>query len=203
MRTKNSFFLLLPFLLISTGSFAQISYGLRTGAAVTTFANKGDITDNCNVTVSYTAGGFLDLPVGKSLFVQPEVNYIRKGRSDETSELNTSKSTDFMVHYLQVPVLMQFRDAKMFERSGSAFFISGGPYAAFALNSQVSPSGTVALPDDKNTDWGATFGIGFQTPICRQNIRFDLRYDMGLSSISNQPADYRTKALSLTVGIQL
>ena len=55
----------------------------------------------------------------------------------------------------------------------------------------------------KKTDWGATVGIGFQTPICNQQIRFDLRYDIGMSEIGNQPSDYRTKALSLTVGIQL
>jgi hypothetical protein len=201
MKTKISLFLFLAFMLISIGSFAQINWGLRTGAAVTTLANKGDLTDNNNVTFSYTAGGFMDLPLSRSLFIQPEINYVRKGRSDETTQLNSANPTDFMVHYMQVPVLLQYRDANMFERTGSAFFISAGPYAGFALNNQVRPSGNVVVADSKNTDWGTTFGIGFQTPIYKQNIRFDLRYDMGLSSVSNQPADYRTKALCLTVGI--
>lgn len=61
----------------------------------------------------------------------------------------------------------------------------------------------VPVDDSKNTDWGAVFGIGVQTPIRGKEVRFDLRYDMGLSEIANQPTDYRTKALSLTVGIIL
>jgi len=190
-------------LLNATATLAQVNYGLRTGAAVTTFANKGDITDNSNVTLSYTAGGFLGIPVCNSFYIQPELNYLRKGRNDETSELNTTIETDFMVHYLQVPVLFQYRDDHLLDSGKYAFFISGGPYAAFALSNQMRPSDAVQLPEDNKTDWGATLGIGFQTPICQQQIRFDLRYDIGMSEIGNQPSDYRTKALSLTVGIVL
>ena len=203
MKTIKSISLALALILISGVSYAQVNFGLRTGAAATTFANKGDITDNSNITFSFTGGGFVDIPLSKSLSLQPEINYVRKGRSDETEELSTITATDFMVHYLQIPVLLQLKDAKMFEKSGSAFFINAGPYAGFALNNQISPSGNVPVSDSKNTDWGVTFGIGFQTPIFKNDIRFDLRYDMGLSEIANQPVDYRTKALSLTVGIIL
>jgi hypothetical protein len=37
--------------------------------------------------------------------------------------------------------------------------------------------------------------------VWQQDLRFNLRYNMGLSEIAGQPADYRTKALALTVGI--
>ena len=168
---------------------------------MTTFANKGDITDNSNVTMTYTAGAFLDVPLSKSFYIQPEINYLRKGRSDETSELSTTSKTDFMVHYLQVPVLFQYRDVS--DTRKTVFYINGGPYASFALNNQMRPADAVQITDNKKTDFGATVGIGFQTPICKQQIRFDLRYDIGMAEIGNQPVDYRTKALSLTVGIQL
>jgi hypothetical protein len=201
--TKNSILLLTALMLTSTVTFAQLGYGLRTGAAVTTFANKGDITDNSNVTMSYFAGGFLDVPICKDFYIQPEINYLRKGRSDETYELNTATQTDFMVHYLQVPVLFQYRDDHLLDNHKYVFYVNGGPYAAFALNNQMRPADAVQITDSKKTDWGATLGIGFQTAICKQQIRFDLRYDIGMSEIGNQPSDYRTKALSLTVGIQL
>jgi len=32
-------------------------------------------------------------------------------------------------------------------------------------------------------------------------LQFDLRYEMGLSKLNNQPEDYRTKAISLAAGI--
>jgi hypothetical protein len=203
MKTIKSVFYALVLVFISTASYAQINFGVRNGIAATTFALKGNLPDNNNVTFSYTAGAFLDLPVSKSLFVQPEINYVRKGRSLETTELNTSIETDYTIHYLQVPVLLQYRDDEMQNKRGYIFYVNAGPYAAFALEDQTRPVLASMPAESRKTDWGATLGIGIQTPIVGKDIRFDLRYDMGLSEIANQPKDYRTKALSFTVGISL
>lgn len=209
MKTKNSITLALALMLISTAAFSQINIGLRQGVAATTFSDKGNLYQDNKITFSYTAGAFVTVPVIKSLAIQPEINYIRKGRSNETTELNTPIETDFMLHYLQVPVLLQYRNDQLLEKSGSVFYINGGPYAAFVLNTQTrvskSNEGGLMVPveNSNKTDWGATLGIGFQTPIRGKDVRFDLRYDMGLSEIELQPTEYRTKALSLTVGILL
>jgi hypothetical protein len=202
MKTIKLFYVLL-LVLISGSTFAQINYGVRNGVAATTFSLKGNLPDNNNVTFSYTAGAFVDLPICKTVFVQPEVNYVRKGRSQETTELNTTVETDYLIHYLQVPVLLQYRDNEMQANRGYIFYVNAGPYAAFALNDQTHPTLSNMPAGNMNTDWGASLGIGIQTPIIGKDIRFDLRYDMGLSEIANQPEDYRTKALSLTVGISL
>jgi Outer membrane protein beta-barrel domain len=209
MKTKNSIILALTLMLISSSTFAQINFGLRHGVAGTTFSDMGDIYDNANSTASYTAGAFITLPVIKSLAIQPEINYIRKGRSNETTQLNTLVETDFMIQYLQVPVLLQYRNYDILNKSGSVFYFNAGPYAAFALNPQTRESASgedglmMTVKESDNTDWGATFGMGFQTPIRQKDVRFDLRYDMGFSEIEAQPADYRSKALSLTIGILL
>ena len=209
MKTKNSIMLAAALVFLSTATFAQINIGLRHGIAATTFSDKGNLYQDNKVTFSYTAGAFVTVPVFKSFAIQPEINYIRKGRSNETTELNTNVKTDFMIHYLQIPVLFQYRNDQLLNKSGSAFYISGGPYASFALNTQTrvanSSEGGLMVPvvDSKNTDWGAALGIGFQTPVRGKDVRFDLRYDMGLSEIELQPAEYRTKALSLTIGILL
>jgi hypothetical protein len=210
MKTRNQIMLAAALLmLISTSTFAQVNFGLRSGVAATTFSVKGDLYNDNNVTFSYTGGVFATIPVIKSFAIQPELNYVRKGRSNETTELNTTIKTDFMLHYLEVPVLFQYRNNQLLNKSGSEFYINAGPYAAFVLNTQTRTSETaeggltVPVGNSNNTDWGATFGIGFQTPVFKKNICFDLRYDMGLSEIEQQPTDYRTKALSLTVGIVL
>jgi hypothetical protein len=201
--------LTLALMLISIASFAQINIGLRQGVAATTFSDKGNLYNDHNVTYTFTAGAFFTVPVNKSLAIQPEINYVRKGRSNETTELNTNVETDFLLHYLQIPVLLQYRNDQLLNKSASVFYINGGPYAAFALNSQTrvsnSSEGVLMVPveNSNNTDWGATLGIGFQTPIRGKDVRFDLRYDMGLSEIELQPTEYRTKALSLTIGILL
>jgi len=209
MKTKNSNLLAIALLMLtSTTAFAQINFGLRSGVAASTFSDKGNLYQDNKVTFSYTGGAFATFPVYKSFAIQPELNYVRKGRSNETTELNTSVKTDFMIHYLEVPVLFQYRNDQMLNKSGSVFYLNAGPYAAFPLNTQTRVADNnegelVSVSDSKNTDWGTTFGIGFQTPIFKKDICFDLRYDMGLSEIEQQPTEYRTKCLSLTVGIVL
>jgi hypothetical protein len=210
MKTKESIILAATILmLVPLSTYAQTGFGFRNGIAATTLSAKGDLYNDNNVTFSYTAGLFSTISINKFLAIQPEVNYVRKGRSNETSELNTTTKTDFLLDYLQVPVLIQYRNDQMLNKSGSVFYINAGPYAAFVLNTKTrvsdvgESSADLTLDDSKNTDWGATMGIGFQTPVFKQKICFDLRYDMGLSEIANQPTDYRTKALSLTIGIQL
>jgi hypothetical protein len=207
MKTRNQITLALAIILISTSAFAQVNFGLRSGVAATTLSDKGDLYNDNNVTFSYTGGVFATIPVIKSFAIQPELNYVRKGRSNETTELNTTTETDFMLHYLEVPVLFQYRNKQLLNKSGSEFYLNAGPYAAFVLSTQTrlsndeSESTLVPVEDSKNTDWGVTMGIGFQTPVFKKDICFDLRYDMGLSEIERQPTEYRTKALSLTVGI--
>jgi hypothetical protein len=210
MKTKNSIkFAIAALVLISTSAFAQINIGLRSGVVASTFSDKGNLYQDNKVTLSYTAGAFFTVPVSKSLAIQPEINYVRKGRSNETTELHTTVKTDFMLHYLQVPMLVQYRNDQLLNKTGSVFYINAGPYAAFALNTQTKVSNSnegglmVPVENSNKTDWGATLGIGFQTPIRGKDVRVDLRYDMGLSEIELQPTEYRTKALSLTIGFLL
>lgn len=210
MKTKTSILLVLAvIMLIPAITNAQTSIGIRHGVAASTLSDKGNLYNDNNVTFSYAAGVFTTFSLNKSLAIQPELNYVRKGRSNETSELNTLNKTDFLLHYLQIPVLLQYRNDQLLNKSESVFYINGGPYAAFVVNTQTRVSktdeGGILTPIDnsKKTDWGATLGIGFQTPIRQKDVRFDLRYDMGLSEIANQPTDYRTKALSFTIGILL
>lgn len=209
MSTRKSILLASAMVLFTAATFAQTTLGLRQGAAITTLSAKGDLYNDNNVSYSYSAGLFATVPINKYLAIQPEVNYVRKGRCNETTELNTLTKTDFLLHYLQVPVLLQYRNDQLLNKSASVFFINAGPYAGFVLNTQTrvseSSEGGLLVPvaDNKKTDWGAVLGIGVQTPIRGKAVRIDLRYDMGLSEIANQPTDYRTKALSLTVGIIL
>jgi len=208
MKTKSILLFVAISLLAPAALFAQTAFGLRTGVAATTLSAKGDLYNDNNVTFSFTAGAFSTIQLNKSLAVQPELNYVRKGRSNETTELNTTTETDFLLDYLQIPVLFQYRNDQLLNKSGSVFYIHAGPYAGFVLNTKTRASDNdentpeIETDDSKNTDWGATMGIGFQTPIFKQDICFDLRYDMGLSEIAQQPTDYRTKALSLSVGIK-
>lgn len=208
MKTKHIQLMLAlaAILFCSTPALAQLHFGVRNGVALTTLSAKGDLYNDDNLTFSYTAGAFATIPVVKYLAVQPEINYFRKGRSNETNELATVIKTDYLLHYLQVPVLLQYRNSEMFQKEGSALFINAGPYASFLLSNKTRVNGdseatAVEVKESSKTDWGLSMGIGCMFPVVKQKICIDLRYDMGLAELEYQPTDYRTKSLSLTAGI--
>lgn len=210
MKNLNHLLLTATIMLLALLSAeAQTTLGIKNGIAASTFSDKGNLYNDNNVTLSYTAGLFANIQLNKSLALQPEINYTRKGRSNETFELNSDQKIDFLLHYLHIPVLFQYKNDQLLNKSGSVFYLNAGPYAAFVLNTQTrlsdseNNSSFVLTNKSQNTDWGAVLGIGFQTPIRKKDIRFDLRYDLGLSEIEGQPEEYRTKALSLTIGMLL
>ncbi len=209
MKTKIFFSaLLLMAATFANQALAQVELGVRHGVAASTFSAKGNLADNDKVTFSYTSGMFLTLPVSNSFALQPELNYLKKGRSNETTALGTTTQTDFRVNYLQIPLQLQYRNNQISKSGNTAFYFQTGPYAAFALeNERRVKSGRtseiVVSEDDTKTDWGIAFGLGVQFPVVERNVRFDLKYDLGLSEIGGQPDDFRTKCLSLTVGVVL
>ena len=117
MSTRKSILFASALMLVSVSTFAQTTFGLKQGAAMTTLSAKGDLYNDNNNSFSYNAGLFATIPVNTFLAIQPEINYVRKGRCNETTELNTTTKTDFLLHYMQVPVLLQYRNNQLLNKS--------------------------------------------------------------------------------------
>jgi hypothetical protein len=186
---------------------AQVNFGFKNGVSISTLSKIGNMTDNDNFTAAYTAGILASRTISKSVAIQVEINYQRKGRSEETvaylSDSKISRSFD----YLQLPVLFRYDFAPAQEGKTRVFF-NAGPYASLLLhaNNRIS-SGTDLAADAqegkvKSTDFGAVVGTGCMVPILKQTIQFDLRYDMGILPVIGRPLDYQTKALTITAGIR-
>ncbi|HPF64608.1 porin family protein [Lentimicrobium sp.] len=184
---------------------AQVSFGTRHGLAISTLAKTGDLYDNDEMLFSYTGGIFITAPVKGVFAIQPELNYICKGRSDETTEFIES-SYRSRYHYLQVPVLARFNTNLSMTENTKVYF-NAGPYISALLISQNKPDGSSEWKDDdydevgKDPDLGIILGMGVTFPVNRLTLQADLRYDLGLAKLNYQPEDYHTKALSLTIGI--
>lgn len=206
MKTKRLIITaMVSIMLLSFPAIAQISVGTRQGISFSTLSKIGDIYDNNQFTTSYTGGIFLTVPVKGHLSFAPEVNFIRKGRSDEQNEItlgNVSKHYD----YLQVPVMVRY-NSTLTESDNYTIFFNAGPYAGFLLKSQTKKAGSSEWindsyeSNDKDPDFGLMAGSGVTVPLNKCKLQFDLRYEMGLSKLNNQPEDYRTKAISLAAGI--
>ena len=132
MKTNKTIKLALVLLtLVPIMAEAQISFDTRHGIAISTLSKPGDLYDNDNLTVSYTGGAFAVIPMVKNLAIQPEINYIRKGRCDENNLSGSSQETTCKYHYLQVPVLARY-NAIITGNSESCIFFNAGPYVAVA-----------------------------------------------------------------------
>ncbi len=209
MKSTSMFLVLFSaFLMFAENVSAQVEWGIRDGVAASTFSGKGNLADNSHVIVSNLVGTFLTIPVRQGLAVQPEFNYLKKGRSNEESIPGTSGKTSFIQNYLQLPLQFQYRSQDILPSGKQVFYFNAGPYAAFNLSHEQQMENNdetlIRLSgENKKTDWGLVFGLGLQTPLWQRKMRMDLKYDLGLSSIEGQPENYKTKCLSLTVGIVL
>ena len=192
-------------IILTVPVYAQVSFGTRHGLAISTLAKTGDLYDNDEMHFSYTGGIFVTAPVKGVFAIQPELNYICKGRSSETSEfIETSYQSRY--HYLQIPVLARFNTHLSMTEKTKVYF-NVGPYVSTLLKSQNKPENVSDWKDDnyddvdKDPDFGLILGMGVTFPVNKYTLQADLRYDMGLSKLNYQPDSYRTKALGITIGI--
>lgn len=204
MQTKKIFILTLTFFMIAIHTQAQYR-GFRSGIALTTFAKTGDLADNDPLSVSITAGVFRAIPLNPSLNLLPELNYSQRARTGKSLLPGYSHEIDYSVHYLQLPLQMQYVNTDIVRRSGAQLHLNAGPYMAYAFNDKISPengnsSDIESLKKDEKHDFGLSLGMGYQRPLGTNYLRLDMKYDMGLAEVANQPDDFRTKALSFTLG---
>jgi outer membrane immunogenic protein len=186
---------------------AQVKPVIRLGIVASTFSSIGDIYDNDCISVSYVAGGAAIIPVKSIISIQPEINFLRKGRYDSEKISGIRIKTLQYVNYLQVPILLRLTPVSLTEGLKSKIFFNVGPYGSLLINAKnrVKTNGKTTTSDQKDSykgsDLGLIIGSGVQFPIKRTNFQVDLRYDMGFTKVSEISDNYSTKALSLAIGI--
>jgi opacity protein-like surface antigen len=171
----------------------KANFGVLGGAA---FDKPGgpDATDINGTYTGFGVGGFVGIQVTPGFAIEPEVLYIQKG-AKETSSSNTGTITGkIKVPYVEFPVLAKLRiPAKGGSivsphlYAGPALAFKAGCHAKFSQGSQsISDScdATSLNIKIKSTDFSLAFGGGVD--VGRAII--DVRYDLGLSKLGNDPA---------------
>jgi hypothetical protein len=207
MKTKNLIMItVLVSFMIPCRTEAQFAIGTRHGIAISTLSKPGNLYDNDNLTTSYTGGIFASIPLVRNLALQPEVNYIRIGRCDENNTSTAGIETTCKYNYLQIPVMARYTPPAL-RNGNSSIFFNAGPYASILLKSERHLSNGDEQPasqkvsDDKTPDLGIILGGGGVYKINKLKLQFDLRYNMGLNKVDNQPDSFCTKSLCLAAGI--
>jgi hypothetical protein len=145
------------------------------------------------------AGGFIQFNISKVFAIQPEFLYTMKGARMEEEILGETVKVAFNLSYLEVPVLVKL----MIPTPGGvkpSLFV--GPSISFKLDAKLKTEALgdtteVDLSDDmENTGFGLIFGGGLDFG----KLSFDLRYNLGLTSISIYDEEIKNGVISLKVG---
>jgi hypothetical protein len=172
----------------------DVAAGVKGGFNMSTIAfDPSDI--EWNVKFGAVGGGFVALPVGSWLTIQPEGLLSRKGG---TAKLDNTEAS-IGITYLEVPVLAKVGVAGS---GGRKFSIFGGPSMAFKLASDSSATvggEEVEVDIDEDVE-DFDFGIvgGLEYAIGRFSI--DARYTFSLTDL-NGAEDDDTKAKNRVLSV--
>ncbi|WP_290793382.1 porin family protein [Flavihumibacter sp. UBA7668] len=159
---------------------AQIQFGVKAGANLSTFAGK-DIEDAKSV-IGFNGGGLVRLPINENFKVQPEIVFSAQGSKGD-GEFGEEKIN---LSYINIPVMFQYH-------TESGFFAETGPQVGFLAKSKLK-SGDISVDIDegmKKVDFAWGLGVGYQLPM---GFGVNARYNHGLSSIFDSEGGESIKA---------
>ncbi len=183
-------------LLATVSTYAQnFHYGIKAGANFAVQSEIANYFDNNNIRTGFSVGAFSNYGINNWLTLQAEVNYDQKGGKSE-GIINK-------YDYLTVPVLAKFSLGKS-DKTALKFNLNLGPYAGFLLNAESEIEGTTIDVKDntENLEFGAIAGFGMKYPIADNNIVFDLRMGLGLTSFDKNDSDPSNKYIGITLGYE-
>ncbi len=191
---------------------AQISLGVKGGLSLATWT--GDDIQDVDWRRGWAGGGFATIRFGPRIAIQPEVLFVQKGVE---GEIVGDPQADVELMYVEVPLLFKFL-LPGGTTPASGPFLMLGPAIAFRTGCQVNLGGegfSASVDCDqltdpeplpiKDSDLSAVFGGGIGFAIGTALLTFDGRYQLGLQSIDDSPAenDVKNQSFLVTAGFSI
>ena len=190
---------------MSQGKTGITEKGFKIGLNMSKYT--GSDATNTKTKSGLVLGGYITYSLSDIFALQPELQYTMKGAKGEfySAEYDITIDLTDKLNYLEIPIL-----AKFFVNTRSSVKPSfyAGPAISFLMSAKEKGeaqgvSAEVDIKDYiKSTDFGLIFGAGTDFLAGSGRITFDIRYEMGLSSIDDvsNAADIKNSNLSLMVG---
>jgi Outer membrane protein beta-barrel domain len=180
-------------------STAQVSYGLTAGMAFSNYhlvekppLVPNTMRSNFESKTGFTAGGFVNIPLAKTLYFQPGVNYVQKGFTETFPE--TREKIIAYIYNIEVPLNFVYKtNNKKGDRFSENLWLGIGPTISMALSGKTTISyegdtettnikfGNNEEEDDmKGMDIGANVMMGVQT---QSGILIMANYNVGVSNL--------------------
>jgi hypothetical protein len=165
-----------------------------------TFASvAGDDVDDAALTSrqGLSVGGFISVRLGPNFAIEPALGYAQKGAAVK-ADLGGGR---LALDYLQAPLVLvglipvhPIVDLRAF----------GGPSVSYLISAEAKQGGQAQDIGDRSNkfDLGAVFGAGVDVTLPSGLLLFDLRYELGLTSIddSSAEADTKNRVFSMNAG---
>ncbi|UVD79575.1 PorT family protein [Myroides albus] len=187
----------------------EIKFGAKVGLNESKFSNA----DGLSTRTSFHIGAVAEIPITEKFSIQPELLYSGQGAKfdgagsydDGLLEFREVKvEGTFKQNYILLPIM-----AKYYVWKG--LNLQAGPQIGFLTTAKLhydkveipeagisANNHSVSIKQMMNkVDFGLNFGIGYELPI---GVFFDLRANIGLSSINKEGASSKNQVSQLSVG---
>lgn len=171
----------------------ETKFGVKAGGNLSSL--RVDLEEVGNVVfksnVGFQAGAFAEIKVDSKFAIQPEVLY-----SYESSKLGFGgENIEMNLSYINVPVMAKYYASEKIS-------LQVGPQIGFLVAAKGESQGNSEDIKDsfKSTNFGLNFGLGYDFT---ENVIVDLRYNVGLSDISEEGFEggkLKTSGFSLSLG---
>ncbi|MBK8196003.1 MAG: PorT family protein [Lewinellaceae bacterium] len=163
------------FLGMASTGFSQVRFGVKAGLNLANIS--GDDVGDTKMLPTFLVGGQAEFGLAENLGLG--VGLQLSGKGFKVSDDFLEEDLKYSVMYIQVPVLLQYRN--------SGFFAGVGPYVGFAISGKAKAGGESISLEFGNTedddlaplDFGAGLELGYEF----SNIRATASYNLGLANI--------------------
>ena len=183
-------------------SLAQMQIGPKAGLNIANLS--GDDVEDTDSKTGFSGGVFFMYKLSNMFAIQPEAYYTMKGATEKLDFEGVTVDVTYSFDYIEIPLL--FKLLIPIENSSINPAIFAGPFVGFNTTAKVKAeaegqSEEQDLEDVKSTEFGLAFGGGLGFPVGTNELGFDVRYILGLSTLddSADEADIKNSVINLNV----
>jgi len=194
---------------ISAAAPADIEKGIKPGINLSSFSSKV-LGFDWKISVGFTAGFSLSIPLTSFFAIQPELFYSQKATVHKDAvEGGTLRST-MKLSYLDLPVLARISIPIGSEAQVRPYFLGGASFSlkvgAKLLIDYVNSYGyATPIEEDtveglKSTNFNFVLGAGIDFAVQGGRILIEGRYSRPFSTLSTEGLNIRLSVISILVG---
>lgn len=186
---------------VATDTRDQLKFGIKAGVNYSNVYDEEGQNFVANGKAGFAAGGFIAIPIGKFLGVQPEIMYSQKGFKATGTTLGFNYDYSRTSSYLDIPLLLQIKPIPMIS------FVAG-PQFSYLLDTKNTFNGTSSTITEAQINADNykknIFGFVVGADINVQNLVISGRAGWDISqsdAAGNSTAPrYKNQVLQLTLG---